>query len=93
MFRLNTQVGDVIVSTVGEYYRANENKPSQIGHNRLYETMVFRVVGKCDTEGCGCEMPTHGGMEIDFAPYNDRKAANAGHRAMCERWAAKGVTP
>jgi hypothetical protein len=90
-FRLNTLVGEFIVSTVGEYYPhgLEQEKPSSIGSDRLYETMVFRATGKCDTEGCGCGMPTHNGSELDFEPYNDRAAATVGHRAMCERWAAK----
>lgn len=81
LFRLHTHVGRWCVSTVGEYMPNGTEQPRTIGVDRFFETMVFR----CDAKGIEPES----WEEIDFAPYNDRDAAEAGHIAMCERWAAK----
>lgn len=84
-FHIATQIGEVLISTVGEYHvRQDDAKPKEIGYGRLYETMVFRVEGACE---CGCGLPSHGGSEQDFAGYNSATEANAGHEAMCEKYA------
>lgn len=54
-----------------------------VGYNRLYETMVFRLTGYCL---CGCGRPEHNSKELDFAPYNDRKAATTGHERLVRKW-------
>lgn len=85
-FHITTRIGDVLVSTVGEYYpRPDDAKPTTIGVNRLYETMVFRVADGSECQ-CGCGLPFHDGSEIDFAAYNDPKDANAGHERMCAKY-------
>lgn len=90
-FHIATRIGDVLVSTVGEYYpRPTDEKPTTIGVNRLYETMVFRVNGERSCE-CGCGLPLHDGLEVDFAAYNDPKDANAGHEAMCAKYELAAV--
>lgn len=58
-----------------------------VGFNRLYETMVFKFVGRCQTDGCGCGLPSITGEELDFAGYNDAKAATQGHYALCKKYA------
>jgi hypothetical protein len=85
-FHLSTEVGDVLVSTIGAY--VSPSKPdgfTTIGCGRLYETMVFRLGATvCD---CGCgerEVASFG--EIDFAGYNDPRAATDGHEAMIEKY-------
>lgn len=89
-FHLATQIGDVLISTVGEYYRTHQSDvPTTIGCDRLYETMVFRVTGQCE---CGCGLPMHDGCDLDFAAYQHPTEANAGHEAMCQRW-EHGVAP
>lgn len=88
-FHLTTQIGDVVVSTVGDYYPTNAEGRKTIGYRRFFETMVFRTTGPCD---CGCGMPEHDGSEVDFAGYQTRDEANVGHEAMCEKW-AHGVAP
>lgn len=93
-FHLATQIGDVLVSTVGRYFpsHAPEEKfginGDQIGCGRTYETMAFKVTGNlCD---CGCGIPTIIPSEIEFDGYNDAKAARAGHMKICEKVARRG---
>ena len=65
----------------------------EIGADRTYETMVLRATGKrCENADCGCGLPEWGGPELDFDGYNDRGAAQRGHYAMCERWAAAAAS-
>lgn len=82
-FHLATRVGDVLVSTVGDYYVPGDTKRSTIGLDRFFETMVFPVR---DTLDCGCAEPTSW-LEIDYAPANDAKEATANHMEMCRKWA------
>lgn len=90
-FHLTTQVGNFLVSTVGEYFpphateRDCPKKPTEIGCGRTYETMVFAAGEPC---GCGCGLPTISGAEIEADSYNDAAAATAGHNAMCKRVAS-----
>ena len=90
-FSMATEVGDVIVSTIGEYKRpGNEDEEgwSQIGMNRCYETMVFRT--STGRHECGC--PEFGDPgELEMTGYNSAAAATAGHMATCHKWAAKGA--
>lgn len=106
-FHLTTKVGDYLVSTIGQFVHpvrsgGRENTEAewlsknpngeQIGHGRTYETMVFRIGGKCQQEGCDCGLPTPSDWtDLDMDGYNDPGAATRGHMAMCEKWAAKDV--
>lgn len=85
-FRLNTYVGTVLVSSVGEYRRTPDGDIAEIGVGRLYETMVFRaapaVVGCCPWEIVDAEA-------VEVRGYNTPAAARAGHLALCREWAAK----
>jgi hypothetical protein len=91
-FHMTTKVGKYLVSTVGEYYplHASErdcpHKPTTIGLDRLYETMVFKAGKRCE---CGCGLPEIDGSDIDFEGYNDVKSANEGHAKMCLKWGKK----
>jgi len=91
-FHMAKQVGNHVISTVGEYYpphkseRECPDKPTTIGCDRVYETMVFKVEGEC---GCGCGLPMTNGSELDFAGYNDPKEAAAGHMQICKKWSRK----
>lgn len=90
-FHLTTQIGDVLISTVGEYFpRDDTPKAKEIGYGRLFETMVFRVGGECP---CGCGLPNHTGSERDFSGYNTAKDANDGHEAMCVKYASGTLAP
>lgn len=61
----------------------------EIGHERLYETMVFR----CNSapEPCGCFTPTDY-TELECHGYNDHTDANAGHMAVCVKYAELDAT-
>ena len=104
-FHLATQVGDYLVSTVGEYVHPRhaagsevaeaewlrDNWPGEdVGCERKYETMVFKAGNPCIVPGCGCGLPEHTGRELDFDGYNTAGSARAGHMAMCAKWAKKG---
>jgi hypothetical protein len=88
-FHIATRIGEVVVSTVGEYRPqaltkfSDPNKDTEIGYGRTFETMVFRVNGECK---CGCGVPSHDGRELDVSVYQNPKDANAGHEAMCAKW-------
>lgn len=77
-FRLHTTVrGKWRVSTVGCYHREGE-APREVGCDRLFETMVFKIVrGRVDY------------TEIDMLGYNTAPAAEAGHAAMVAKYARK----
>ena len=86
-FRMATVVGDgrYLVSTVGEYQRSQEaTEYTEIGWQRLYETMVFRVTE--DGHECGC--PSMDPAELDMYPHNTPQSAEAGHLAACHKWDA-----
>lgn len=120
-FHIATQVGEHIVSTVGEYWperpsreihaeihdpawlAENRNRKGddfdraymqrfgydEIGCDRKYETMVFKVSGKeCP---CGCGLPKIIPSELDAAGYNNAKSATAGHEKMCRKWERKAA--
>lgn len=82
-FHIATQIGDALISTVGEYRSRESEEMQEIGYNRFFETMVFRVNGQC---GCGCGLSMHTGRELDFAGYMTADGANAGHEAMCQKY-------
>lgn len=88
MFRLATVIGDVVVSTVGDYRpKYMHGKRDRIGWNRTYETMVFRFGKRCAEKDCMCGAPEIDPREIDSGAYNDGGAATAGHMALCRKWA------
>jgi hypothetical protein len=80
-FHLHTHVNGYCVSTVGEYYPRGRGEPQEeVGHQRLYETMVFPLIED------GTEPASYGALEM--RPYNDRDSANAGHLEAVKRWGA-----
>lgn len=99
-FHITTLIGEYVISTVGDYaprHRVStvDERPMvaggrsvdahTIGYERYFETMVFKTTGPCD---CGCGLPDHSGSNIDFAGYQTRAEANAGHEAMCQKYEA-----
>jgi hypothetical protein len=61
----------------------------EIGHDRTFETMVFRTARRCDSPECGCNMPIIDPSEIDFEPEKTAGEAASNHEALCVKWAAK----
>lgn len=104
-FHLTTQVGDYLISTIGEYvsprnsggseqaeYRYLTENPlgEDIGHNRKYETMVFKAGLLCKGPRChDCDQPAPLGDCLDAKNYNHAGDATRGHMEMCLLWAKK----
>jgi len=89
LHHLATTVGGYLISTVGNYRPngINDDQPEEIGCDRTYETMVFKLAGgECD---CGCGLPVIIPSEIDFLPANEGKQADLNHRKLCRKWARK----
>lgn len=83
----------IVLEGKGDYRRASWMKQAgveQIGFNRTYETMVFRVrLGDvCEVADCMCGLPQIEPTELDMDGYNSAGDAQAGHYAMCEKWAS-----
>ena len=94
-FHLATQVGEYLVSTVGEYVHPmhsrgsekiehewlKDNWPGQdLGPGRKYETMVFRATGTCE---CGCGLPKHDGTELRLVGAMTAGQARTNHMECC----------
>jgi len=79
-------VGEYLISTVGEYYRDQDDKEMStlgVGSKDFYETAVFHFEGRC---GCGCGLPEIIPSEGEMKRYETPKEANEGHLAMCEKY-------
>jgi hypothetical protein len=78
-FHLHTHVHGYCVSTVGDYHPAHkphDGPAEQIGYDRLYETMVFKL---------GPDDEPINWTEIEMEGYADDEEADAGHEAMVQR--------
>jgi len=85
-FHMCTEVGDYLVSTVGEYYPHSQDTMETLGAgaNDFYETYVFKILdSRCS---CGCGLPHINLSEIKGVKYVTPKEANEGHMAMCEKY-------
>ena len=97
MFHLSTDVGDHLVSTVGKFHPdMNQSFPDRelgpvdtVGHNRLYETMVFNKKTNVQPCSCGCGIPEVVRNEIECLPANDPGTATENHMAMCRKYGEK----
>lgn len=84
-FRMATKVGDLVVSTVGEYYPPDreypEDDPETIGAERYFETFVFPAKeAQCDC--CDWAAATSAG-EIKTRGYKTAQEARQGHMEVC----------
>lgn len=82
-FHMATRVGDVLVSTVGDYFPPGKEERETIDCGRFFETFVFAAGATLD---CGCTNAASW-SEIDCAPANSAAAATANHMEMCRKWA------
>lgn len=84
-FHLGTQVGEYVISTVGEYRPKDSKQMETLGYGdkRFYETMVFKADGK--HEGCDC--PDIEPSEIEVEYYQEHGQADKGHVALCLKYA------
>ena len=90
-FRMATEVGNYIISTVGAMRDATGNSPDeQIGYGRTFETMVFIAErhARCRDEACGCGMPDKGD-EVETLPANTAGEAQKNHMKLCRKYARK----
>ena len=80
--RMHTRVGAYRISTVGHY--VVRGRIENVGAGRTFETMVFalRMDGSPEAE------PMNWSEAVEMRPYNDSRAAEAGHIALCEKYAA-----
>ena len=60
-----------------------------IGFNRTYETMVFKVKGSTPEQCLACPWVIKVSEDVESLSYNDAADAYKGHRALCRKWAAK----
>ena len=91
-FHLCTEVGEYLVSTVGEFYAKPDDKEmTPVGgwNKDLYETKVFKWEGRC---GCGCGLPEIEPEDLECVRYETPKEANEGHRELCEKYRKVGTT-
>jgi len=104
-FHLCTQIGNYLISTVGEYVHpprhgmGSELKESEwlegnwpgedIGAGRKYETMVFKAGEPCKRLDCNCGLPKITSDELDFLGYNQAGEATKGHYQLCLKYAEK----
>jgi hypothetical protein len=84
-FHLATRVGDVLISTAGDYYPAAGKERDRLGcgPEDFFETMVFRARG---TQDCGCAA-VEDFREVDQRRYATAREAQAGHMALCRHYA------
>lgn len=84
-FHLCTRVGNILVSTVGDYRPPSSGgRRESIGIDRDFETFVFLVR---DGEGPEGDIVTL--SEIDSDGSRDSRASEAQHYAMCAKWASR----
>ena len=104
-FHLCTLIGDFVISTVGKYvhprhYAGSEQAESEwllknpdgeeIGYKRTYETMVFKLKGRCEEPDCGCGgHPLIDPRELDFLPANTSGEARENHMTLCRKTAER----
>lgn len=90
-FHLCTRVGQYLISSVGDYYPPHSESRETIGagEDSFYETYVFKIVGVCTAEGCGCGMPTTDGHEIEGIRSGTPGETQAIHLQMCRKYAKR----
>lgn len=83
-FHLNTRIGDYRISTIGDY-RPRPGEPMvEVGCERFFETMVFRVEG----EGEHGNGEVADWSELELVGYQEAIEAEAGHMEVCAKYAA-----
>jgi hypothetical protein len=90
-FHLCTEVGQYVISTVGDYYLDGKRETIGAGDESFFETYVFNIIGttRCREALCLCNMP-----EVDLSAVEGKRTATAGeatntHVEMCEKYSRK----
>lgn len=85
-FILATEIGDVLISTVGDmhndYY---DNKMIKVSKS-YFETIVFNLSDKYYDDNTDIREPYYN-KEVDCDYYDDAISARNGHMNMCKKWA------
>lgn len=85
-WRRHTEVGGLFrVSSVGEFYATEEGNMEEIGCDRFYETMVFRLSPEPSSNDCDCHK-TQDLSELECDGYQTAKEANSGHNRMVAKY-------
>lgn len=81
LYHLTTEIGNYMVSTVGDFYLELDGtrKQQNVGNDR-YETMVFTISGRCD---CGCNFPTQNGQQLQTFHSHTPLEAHNNHLLAC----------
>lgn len=88
-YHLCTRVGGFLVSTVGHYLPDGKTMETiGSGADAYFETMVF----PCDGEEPSGDPNITSLQELECERYAKSLDAERGHRAMCEKYAAKMPT-
>ena len=85
-FHLCTEVGEYLVSTVGEFFvKPDDKEMTPVGSwiDDNYETKVFKWTKRCS---CGCGHPEIDPRDLDCVRYATPKEANEGHMSMIEKY-------
>lgn len=97
-FHLNTRVGSVRITTVGDYHpkgqaRAKSLSPLVAGRGGLYETEAFELEGEGDRaeHGVHGRVRTWEALTRRFAATPEEAEAN--HVELCRMYARKGGIP
>jgi hypothetical protein len=88
-FRITTEVGDILVSTMGDYYRGEER--IEIGYKRFLETMCFPLLDSLCSCGCGAR-EVGDFAELYLRGYQTRAEARVGHMEICKMVARGEIT-
>ena len=87
-YHLATNIaGRVLVSTIGRFVPDPLREPGKtdtVGTGRDFETMVFEINGEDES---GDPAVSSWIETLDSAGYNASLEAEAGHYALCEKWA------
>jgi len=89
-FSMCTQVGEYLISTVGDYWPDGERGKRRTiggGDDSFFETYVFKAGPPCAVKSCGCGQPTIDGSEIDGERCATAGEARELHMKYCEKYA------
>lgn len=88
-FHLCTQVGDKLISTIGDYYdHKNTRQTIGSGPTDYFETFVFQVTGpsSCTQVECQCNMPQVNWLELEGIRHETAGNAMRAHVSYCAQY-------
>ena len=92
-FALCTEIPGFRISTVGDFRPVEGGPRRQIGWNRLYETMVFRIAPGDTVCSCGCGAASESridyGEPVELIPANTAEEAERNHEIAVASYLAR----